>query len=318
MVPSLLEFFGSWHFAVAPFVVAGVASGLYLVGLRVVHMSGRRWPSQYVWGFFGLGISSYVVVEFGFLGEYSSSLRWAFVTRIVFLLFFVPLAIATGRPLDLLRMCLGEVGQRTLDGFIHSRAIRIVSNAMFGTLFTALLLSVFLTPLSGILRTDGAAQSVVDIALPAIGLMFMLPLTGAVSAVTTTFIAIEFLLVFAELLIDGIPGIALRLQNSVVDGIGNSVGLQPWWPSALRDQQLAGDALWAFAEFADLPILILILIRWVRSDRRDSQSVDELSDEQYGELTKAYMQGELHDSFVRSRSTTAPGASVTQREDGHQ
>ncbi len=101
---------------------------------------------------------------------------------------------------------------------------------------------------------------------------------------------VEFLLAFVELLLDAVPGIVLRVSNHVLDGsLVHAVG-QPWFPSPLRDQHLAGDLLWFIAEVADVPVLVMLFVRWQRTDRREASSVDALSDEEMAELTRAHLQ----------------------------
>ena len=83
---------------------------------------------------------------------------------------------------------------------------------------------------------------------------------------------------------EAVPGIVLRITNHVLDGsVVQAVG-QPWFPSPLRDQHLAGDLLWFIAEVADVPVLIALFVRWQRSDRREAREVDDLTDEQMDEM----------------------------------
>ena len=51
--------------------------------------------------------------------------------------------------------------------------------------------------------------------------MPMMALTGVHAS---TFLAIEFLLAFVELVIDSIPGILMRLNDTVIDGITTATG----------------------------------------------------------------------------------------------
>jgi cytochrome c oxidase assembly factor CtaG len=63
-------------------------------------------------------------------------------------------------------------------------------------------------------------------------------------------------------------------------------------PEPLRDQQLSGDLLWFIAEIVDVPILVILMMRWIRTDKRESRTMDELSDEDMAELTAAHLRGE--------------------------
>lgn len=62
-------------------------------------------------------------------------------------------------------------------------------------------------------------------------------------------------------------------------------------PSPLRDQQLSGDLLWFIAEIADIPVLVLLFVRWARVDRGEARGFDQLSDEEMAELTRQHLRG---------------------------
>lgn len=262
-----------------------VASVAYLFGVGRVRRRGERWPLRRTIGFFVLGLLPYAVIELGFLGVYSAELRWAFSTRIALLIFVVPAGIAAGRPLDL-------VPATARERLLASRVTRVFGNAMVATVVIAAVFCLFLTPLAGILRVNASVEASLGLVVPLIGLAMVLPMTALGAVHTGTFIAIEFLLAFVELLIDSVPGLLMRLNDSVLDLIPDATRAVSWWPTTLHDQHLAGDWIWFIAEFADVPILVLLMIRWMRSDRVEAKGFDDLSDEEYDEMTRAHLRGE--------------------------
>lgn len=266
-----------------------VASAAYLVGVARLRRRGEEWPLRRTIGFFAFGLLPYAAIELGFLAVFSAELRWAFSTRIALLIFAVPAGIAAGRPLDLAaRLGAGAVIERVLA----SRVTRILGNAMVATVVIAAVFCLFLTPLAGILRVNPVVEASLGVVVPLVGLAMVLPMMALGAVHSGTFIAIEFLLAFVELLIDSVPGLLLRLNDSVVDLIPDAVQTMSWWPSTLHDQHLAGDMIWFIAEFADVPILVILLVRWMRTDRVEAQGFDELSDEEYDEMTRAHLRGE--------------------------
>jgi putative membrane protein len=50
--------------------------------------------------------------------------------------------------------------------------------------------------------------------------------------------------------------------------------------------------LWFIAEVVDVPVLVILLVRWMRSDRKEAKSFDDLSDEEYDAMTQAHLRGE--------------------------
>jgi putative membrane protein len=255
-----------------------------------VRRAGGSWPLRSTLLFLLLGLGSFAVVTGSVLGVYSGQLRWAFTTRIALLLLAVPPAIAAGRPIGLLRASLGDRGRERLERVLRSRVVRVFGNAIFGALFSAALFCLFLTPIAGWARGTPAVDAALTVAVPILGLLTVLPLVEDAASRSSLFITAEFILAFVELLIDAIPGIVLRLSPAILDHGPNIVLALSWWPSPLRDQQLAGDLLWCIAEGADLPIIIVLLVRWARTDRRESTRFDELSDEQLEELNRQHLE----------------------------
>jgi cytochrome c oxidase assembly factor CtaG len=273
--------------ALTAIVVAALAYAFCIVLIR---RRGGRWRVRPTLGFAALGLGSYAVIEFGFLGVYSSELRFAFTTRIALLLFAVPALLATGKPVELVRAALTGRALYVVNRLLASKLLGVMGNAVFGPVFALAAFSVFLTPLAGVLRASPGAEDAIGLVVPAVGLVLVLPLTELVVVRTGLFIAAEFLLAFAELVVDAIPGIVLRLSDTILDHASPLVGTVPgWFPSAIRDQQLSGDLLWLIAEVADIPILILLFVRWSRHDRRETASIDELSDEEVEALTEAHL-----------------------------
>ncbi|MES1212454.1 MAG: cytochrome c oxidase assembly protein [Leifsonia sp.] len=292
-MPSIPVFLATWRFD--PVAVAAIilAAALYVGGVIRARRRGIHWPARFTLAFFGLGLGSFAIVEFGFLGAYSHGLRWAFTTRIALLLFVIPDCISAGRPIGLLRVSLGESGVTRLERALTARVIRLFGNAIFATIFSALVFCLFLTPAAWVLRGTPALSAVLGIVIPLLGLIMVLPIVENAGGRTSLFITVEFLLAFVELVIDAVPGIVLRLNDAILDKapvIGPAVSnAASWWPNPVHDQHLAGDFLWFIAEIADVPILVLLFVRWTRSEKREEKKFDDLSDEQLDELTRQHL-----------------------------
>ncbi len=292
-MPSIPVFLATWRFDPVALAAILIAGTLYLGGTIRARRRGIRWPVRFTAAFFGLGLGSFAVVEFGFLGAYSHDLRWAFTTRIALLLFAVPACIAAGRPIGLMRASMGETGAARLERVLTTRVLRLFGNAIFATIFSALVFCLFLTPAAWVLRGDPALSAGMGIVIPALGLIMVLPIVENTAGRTSLFITVEFLLAFVELVIDAVPGIVLRLNDAILDHaplIGPAVAsAASWWPNPVHDQHLAGDFLWFIAEIADVPILVLLFVRWTRSEKREEKKFDDLSDEQLEELTRQHL-----------------------------
>ncbi|WP_434318576.1 cytochrome c oxidase assembly protein [Leifsonia sp. P73] len=266
------------------------AAALYLGGVLSLRRRGHHWPARLTWMYLLLGLGSYAVISFGFLGAESQVLRWAFTTRIALLLFVVPALVSLGRPIALARVALGSTGQGRTDGFLQSRPVRLFGNAIFATVFACAAFMIFLTPVAAVLRDNPWSEWTISVLVPLAGLLMVLPIAAHSVMRTSFFITVEFLLAFVALLLDAIPGLLLRLNDAVLDHAPAVVGPLPlWFPNALHDQHLSGDFLWFIAEVADVPILVILFIRWMRLDRREGKKLDELTDEEMEALTQAHL-----------------------------
>lgn len=263
-----------------------------MAGVVTVTRRGGHWPPLPALAFVFLGLGSFGVIQFGFLGTYSHDLRFAFTTRIALLLFVVPALIALGRPVQLARAALTGSRLALLEGFFRSRFMKVVGSAIFSPLFALVAFTVFLTPLAFGLRSSPVGEVLITLVVPALGLLMILPVFDNSLHHTSLFITVEFMLAFVELIMDAIPAIVLRITPHVLDqGHALTTAVLPWFPSQLRDQQLSGDLLWLIAEVADIPVLIFLFVRWNRTDRSEAKVLDEMSDEEMDRLTREHLRG---------------------------
>lgn len=272
-----------------------LVSFLYAAGVLSLRRRQIAWPRIRTGYFFALGLGSFAAVNLGFLGVYSADLRWAFTTRIALLLFAVPGLLSLGAPVALARLVLTGLPLKRMDAVLRSRPVRLAGNAIFAPLFALAVFSVFLTPIAGMMRENVLAGNLLTVAVPLAGLLLVLPIIENTTQRSSFFITVEFLLIFVELIADAIPGILLRLNNHVLDGLtAIKTAVPPWFPSNYHDQHLSGDFLWLIAEVADIPILLLMFVRWSRIDRSEARAFDTLTDAQMDHLTQEHLRGRPH------------------------
>jgi len=287
-----LTFLTTFQLEPVALTLIAILAAAYITGLVVVRRKGTHWPLLRTLAFFGLGLGSYAWVSFGFLGAYSTELRWAFTTRIALLLFAVPGLIALGQPADLAHTALGGRSQRIFDRVLNSWPFKLLGNAMFAGFLALAAFLIFLTPYALVLRESPFAEALISVLVPLVGLIMVLPIIGQHVVRTSLFITVEFLFAFVELVMDAIPGILLRLNDAVLDGARTvATGMPSWFPNPLHDQHLSGDFLWFIAEIADVPVLIILFMRWIRVDRGEAKVMDELTDEEMEALTQEHLRG---------------------------
>ncbi len=289
-MPGTRTFFETWAFDPVAALALVVVLVAYLLGVRRVVRGGSRWPPGRTAGFVLAGLGSYAAISFGFLGAESRDLRWAFVTRVALLLLVVPLLSLLGRPLDLAYAALPVRGAARVRRAVSSTPVRLLGNAIVAPVAGCAIFCVFLTPLAGVWRTSLLGEEGTGVVLPLVGLLFVLPIAAHTGLRSEVFIAAEFLFAFLELVLDSVPGLVLRLSGHVFDGVGALVGALPsWFPGPLTDQHWSGDLLWSIAEVADLPILLALFVRWVRSDSHHARRADALTEAELDAAVQAHL-----------------------------
>lgn len=292
-MPSIGEFFSTWSFDLVSALTL-VATGLaYGVLLTMLKRRGQTWPVWRIVAFFVLGLGSYAFVEFGFFGTYRFELRWAFTTRIALLLYAVPLLLSLGRPLELARAARTDEARARFDKLLESWPIRLVSNAIFAPIFALAFFMLFITPLAATMRLSHGWQNGITIGAFLLGQLMLFPMLQKREHRSEIFMVAEFLLAFVELMLDAIPGVVLSISNTVMDGATRittaAAHLPAWFPTALNDQHFSGNLLWMIAEGADIPILVLLFIRWGHQDKKTAKSIDDLTDEEFEALANQHL-----------------------------
>ena len=289
-MPPLDVVLTAWQIDWAAAVLIGGSAVLYALVLRAAAARGHRSPVWRTLAFYLLGLGFLTVLTCGFLGVYSAELRWAFTLKISLLLFVVPLLVGLGKPISLTRAALPPRGVDRLNRALAHRAVRLVSNSMAAPLLGLALFSTFLTPAFYTLRAAPTAEALLTVGVPLLGMLLALPIIEEADfRRSSAFFTLEFVFVFIELLVDAVPGILLRLNTQVLDHVTARQSSPGWFPDALRDQQLAGDTLWFICEIVDLPLIILMFIRFSRSDKCEARGFDDLTDEALDELNAAHL-----------------------------
>lgn len=289
-MPPWGVFLGTWSLDLWALALIAAAGGLYGWGLVRAAAAGVRWPAWRAAAFYVLGLGLYAFVNLGFLGTYSPQLRWAFSVRIAMMLFVVPAGLALGLPVSLARQAMRPGRLRTFLAAAARRPMNLFANSAVAPVVGLVVLSMMLTPLAGISRLSPMLEGLLTLAIPLLGLLMVLPMVEEKTRVSTALIMLQFVFAFIELLADAAPGLVMRLTPNVLDGAGALSGPVPgWFPDALRDQQLGGDFLWFIAEIMDLPVMILLFVRFSKSDKGERKILDELTDEQMDELNAAHL-----------------------------
>ncbi len=276
--PELSGLLAHWQLQPLAIVVAVALCVIYLGALRSLRAEpgGPGWPARHT-AVFVAGLALFVWTTCGWPEAYRRSLFWVWTAQTLTLLLVVPVLILAGQPLQLVRLVRGPGG--VVDRFLRSRAGRVLGNPLVGPAVVPLLsAALFFGPLPAwVVRSETLAW-LLQLLLVGLGAVIVLPLVGPVIEATSLAVGLSLAIGSFELVLDAIPGIALRLRTSTATDYFSHRQLHSWSPSPLHDQQIAGAIVWCLAELIDLPFLLLVYRRWLQADARDAAEVDAVLD----------------------------------------
>jgi putative membrane protein len=275
--PELSGLFAQWSVQPVALVVVVLLAAWYARSVLRLRAYSVTWPAGRT-ATFALGLALLAWTTCGFLQAYASSLYWVWTTQALTLLLVAPLLLLAGQPLRLARLVHADrhgAGRTPADRFVASPAGRIFSNPLVGPALIPLLsFALFFGPLAGWAIQARALGWCLQLLLVAAGGLIVLPLVDVDADPSSLAVGLMLAIGSFELVLDAIPGIALRLHTSLVTGYFDHRAARPWSLRPLHDQQVAGAILWIVAELIDLPFLLLVYRRWLRADARDAAAAD--------------------------------------------
>jgi len=269
--PTAADFVTEWRFDPITAAAAVLALYVYVRARRAAHGAGTAWP----WRrdvIFGLGIAAVIWTSSGITQDRGSEFMWVWTTQQLLLLLVVPVIVLMARPVSLIRVADGPGA--ALLRLLNSRPIRIIGHPLVGPLLVPIIfLLLFFGGLGSLTLYDAPVGWLVHLLLLFAGFLIAIPMLDPIDDRSSLALGMALAIGFLELLFDAFPGVALRLQNHLIMPYFGS-GRPAWASSPLGDQHLAGSILWTVAEVLDLPFLILVLVRWMRVDAKETAQID--------------------------------------------
>lgn len=267
--PGVAALFTQWTVQPVAIIVVLLLAAAYVRGVRRI---AAPWPLRRAL-LFAAGLILLFWTSCGFPQVYASSLYWVWTAQTLTLWLGVPILVLSGHPVQLARAGLSPDSR--LERVLRSRFRRIVGNPLVGPALVPLLSGVlFFGPVP-----DWAIQAPplgwsLQLALLAVGALMVFPLVGLDETASSLAVGLSLAIGSFELVLDALPGVVLRLHQSVVTSWFDHRAQHSWTPQPLHDQRVAGAILWCIAELIDLPFLFLVYRRWLRADARDAAQID--------------------------------------------
>ncbi|MYW06321.1 cytochrome c oxidase assembly protein [Streptomyces sp. SID3343] len=277
-----------WTFEPLTAVAAVLLGAAYLVGVRRVRARGGRWRPSHTGYFVGLGLGMWVLATMSFLGVYQDVLFWPRAVQNMLLLMVVPLFLAEGAPLTLLRENLSPAAVARLGRIRRGRLAVGLTFPLFPS--AVFVLTPFVLYLSGWYPATlhgGALPHVTRLVLVAIGAVYFWTRVQADPVPRRYPHLVSMWLTFVEVVFDGALGLYIMLGNHLIAGDHYTAIARAWGPSLQRDQVLGGGALWFTGDAAGLPFLAILLIRMIREDAHNAAEIDRELDARAADRRKA-------------------------------
>ncbi len=271
--PSLSGLATQW--SMQPLAVAGalLLGSWYWRSVVLVLRGGRSWPARRC-ALFAAGLAIGLWTTCGFAQAYHGALFWVWTAQQLTLLMLVPFVVLSGGPLQLARLRAGVDGGRVAR-LLRTRPATLLSNPLVGPALVPLLAVVLLFgPVPGWAIDIAPLGWVEQLLVLAAGALVVLPLVGLDEPPSSLRVGLALAIGALELVLDAVPGIALRLHRSLSTSYFDFRSIHDWAPAPLHDQQLGGAILWCVAELVDLPFLVIVFRQWLRADARDAAQVD--------------------------------------------
>ncbi len=262
----------TWSFDPVAAALVLLLAWAYTRGVRRLRAQGQPWPvGRSVW--FGLGLLALVVESMSFLGAYAHTLFWVTAAQMALLLTVIPVLLVLGGPVSLLTRAAPSTEPR-VEQVLASAPTRVLTFPLIGSILVATVpFLVYFTPwFEASLRHLPVYWSL-HLVLLTVGLLFFWPVLSIDREPRIHYVALT-VIVLAETLFDAVPGIALWLGTTPIAGDYYREVARPWGRSMLSDQQFGGVVLWGIGELVGLPLLMIVVVQWMRSDARDAARID--------------------------------------------
>jgi cytochrome c oxidase assembly factor CtaG len=254
--PSGASLLTQWTVQPVALVLVVALAGAYWVGVRRLAAVPRGRVALFV-----AGLVLLLWTSTGFPAVYNASLFWVWTSQILIIWLVVPTLLLAGNPIDLT--------------VLHSRPLRALANPLVGPALLPILSGVlFFGPLPAWAIETKPVEWVLQLVLLVVGGLMVLPLVGPDEHVGSLAVGLSLAIGSFELVLDALPGVILRLHSGLATSWFDHRAHHSWTPAALHDQQIAGAIVWCVAEVIDLPFLLIVYRRWLRSDAREAAEID--------------------------------------------
>jgi cytochrome c oxidase assembly factor CtaG len=280
---TLGRVFTEWSLAPIPFVVTVWAAGLYLLGVRVLHRRGDRWPLGRTVAFVGVGLGAFYFATASGLGAYDLTLLSVHMVQHMVLAMVVPLALALGAPVTLALRTLPPRPRRWLLALLHSRVAKVLSfPPLTLLLYVVSPWALYFSGWYDASLHSSYVHEMMHLHLVVVGTLFFWPLMGIDPVPGRVGYPARMLIVVLTLPFHAFLGVTIMAQQNLIGHDWypalHAGPMGAWLPDPHDDQHLAGGILWGSGDLVGLVFFGVLFAQWVRSSIREAAREDRRLD----------------------------------------
>ena len=276
---TLARVFTDWTLDPLLTVLVVWVAGAYLVGVRVLHARGDRWPLGRTLAFVVGGTGSLFFAASSGLGSYDTTLLSVHMVQHMILSMATPLLLALGAPVTLMLRTLPRRPRRWLLALLHSRVARVLSFApLTFLLFVISPWALYFTGWYDATLRSVPLHELMHVHLVLVGSLFFWPLVGADPVPGRVAFPFRLLLIVLTLPFHAFLGVTIMGGTRLIGGSWYGALPMSWLPDPAADQHVAGGILWSSGDLVGLVFLAVLFTQWVRSSMREAVREDRRLD----------------------------------------
>ncbi|MBV8785200.1 MAG: cytochrome c oxidase assembly protein [Mycobacterium sp.] len=225
-------------------------------------------------GCFWVGLVLWGLATMSAVGVYAYVLFWVRALQVLLLLYVVPLFIAQGKPVTVLRDALGPAGRDRIDRLLATPFVALLAHpatTSLGMLATPWLL--YLTPWYTAALDNEWIGAPTRILLVALGFGYFYARLQEDPVPHRYPQLMSLLISVAEALGDGVLGLVLW-QGSLIGVAYYDALHRSWGPDQRLDQTIGAGVLWVLGDVVGLPFVLLLMRALSRDEKAHAVRVD--------------------------------------------
>jgi cytochrome c oxidase assembly factor CtaG len=269
-----------WAFDPVPTIGVGIAAVGYAAARQRLTRGPHRAATLRAVGrgrmaCFGAGLLAIIVAVDGPPDVLSdSSFSAHMVQHLLLQLVAAPLLLLGGPLSLLLRADPPWLPRRVLSRVLRSRPVRVLAHPVTALgVFAVALVGSHLTPLFNLALEHDSVHQLEHLAFLVSALLFWWPAIGVDPAPHQLRYPARLLYMLVDMPVMAYLGLAIANSSRILYPY-YAVHLSPWGATALQDQGAAGTLMWIAGTFTMVPVMALLLLRWLDEDERKQARLD--------------------------------------------